>query len=244
MWSLPDIQRLNSQAQLNREKLEHAVQTGVLDGRRLRCKYSKNCLGQLWHQLWYDVFSDDPKGIITQCEYHCHQHGTPEGYFWCGACHRLMVENYTWEVYSTLSEDGQQVCLRCAAEYYIKDENNWIALTDEDIAVITFDVVRRKARHVLAVRMPVPEQIQFFDSLTLDSSTGGLIRGFADADPTPATAVEALREILRQAKEAGHDRALMILDGAYQFAVSIGVYVPAAIDAKHKANGGAREAVQ
>src|SRR6266550_1630060 len=38
MWSLPDIKRLNSEALLNRETLERAVQTGVLNGKRLRCE--------------------------------------------------------------------------------------------------------------------------------------------------------------------------------------------------------------
>ena len=80
MWSLPNIQRLNSEAYLNRSKLERAVQSGILDGKRLRCKYGNNCLGQLSHELWYDVFSDDPKGIITQCEHHYGPYGIPEGF--------------------------------------------------------------------------------------------------------------------------------------------------------------------
>lgn len=240
MWSLPDTKRLNSEAQVDRKRLEQkrleqAVLTGVLDGKTLCCEYGKNCAGQLSHQLWYDVFSADPKGILTQCELHWGRCGIPEGFFWCCACRRLMVKNYTWEAYSTDSKDPEKVCLvclRCAAERYIKDENNWIALTDEDIAVITFDVARRKACHVLAAGMPVPEQIQRFDSVTLDSSTDGMIRRFNCADSTPSTpkaAVERVREILDRAKDAGHGGALLICDGAYQFAVSVGVYVPSSL---------------
>ena len=239
MWSLPDIKRLNSDqssAQLNRQRLEQAVVTGVLDGRPLRCEYGKKCLGQLSHQLWFDVFSDDPKGIITQCEYHSRRYGRPEGFFWCGLCHRLMVENYTWELY-TVGEYGGRLCLRCAAEEYIENENNWIALTDEDIAVVTFDTLRQ-ARHVLGVSMPVPKQIRLFDSLTLDSSSGGLVRGFSYADPRPEAAVGALREILNRAQNVDHGRALLIIDGAYQFAFSIGVYVPAVMDPSQQADGG------
>jgi hypothetical protein len=38
--------------------------------------------------------------------------------------------------------------------------------------------------------------------------------------------VQELRDLLAQAKEDGHERAILILDAAYRFAVSIGVYVP------------------
>lgn len=115
---------------------------------------------------------------------------------------------------------------------------NWIALTDEEIAVVTFDTLRQ-ARHVLGVSMPVPKQIRLFDSLTLDSSSGGLVRGFSHADPRPEAAVGALREILNRAQNVDHGRALLIIDGVYEFAFSIGVYVRAAVmDPKQQANGG------
>jgi hypothetical protein len=231
MWSLPDIQRLNSEAHLNRKKLERAVLTGVLDGERLGCEHGDNCVGPLTHELWFDVFSNDPKGIVTQCEYHLEHYGTPAGFFWCEKCCRLMIENYTWELYRTASEDGEQLCLCAAAEQLIDNEDNWIALTDEDIAVVTFEVIRQ-ARHVVGVGTPVPKKIQLFDSITIDSSTGGAVRGFSSADPTPNGAVEQLQEILNQAKRAGYERAILIIDGGFQFAVSVGVYTRA------KANAG------
>jgi len=230
MWSLPDIRRINSDAQAKRKKLERAAGTGVLNCRRLKCNYGENCEGRLSHYLWFDVFSDDPKGIITQCEYHRDRDGTPEGYFWCDRCRRLMVESYTWERYDTVI-DGKRLCLLCAAQRYIEDEDNWLPLTDEDIAVVTFQVIRR-ARHVLGVGMRVPTQILLFNSLTLENSTGGLVRGFSSADPTPAAAIESIQQILRNARDAGHTRALLIIDGAYQFAVSVGVYVLANEDKK------------
>lgn len=235
MWSLPDIQRINSEAHINRRKLQQASRTDVLNGERVPCEHGENCQGPLFHELWYDIFSDDPKGIVTQCEFHRDQYGTPEGFFWCDGCCRLIVENYTWELYSTTNTEGEKICLRCAAEEYIADDDNWIALTGEDIAVITFEVVRG-ARHVLSVRMPVPTQISVFDIITLDSSTGGLVRGFTYADPTPDQGVETLRDILNRAKDAGHHRALLILDGAYQFATSIGVYVPATVESRSNGN--------
>lgn len=222
MWSLPDIQRLNRQRV---EKLEYAVRTGVLDGKTLRCECGKNdkkCRGALEHQLWYDVFSDDPKGIITQCEYHHCRYGRPEGFFWCGCCHRLMIENYSWEIY--VSEDGGQLCIKCAAQDYIENEDNWIPLRDEDIVVIGLETLRR-ARHVIGFGMPVPKQILRLDGLVLDSVSWGLVRELSYADPDPEAAVETLREILSQAKDAGFDRALLIADGMYELAFSIGVYI-------------------
>ena len=63
--------------------------------------------------------------------------------------------------------------------------------------------------------------------MTLDSSTGGLVLGFSSCAPTTDSGVEELREILHAAKAEDHKRAILILDGAYQFAVSIGVYVDA-----------------
>ncbi len=240
MWSLPDIQRLNCEALSDREKLERAVQTGFLDGRRLYCERGRICLGQLSHQLWYDVFSDDPKGILTQCDYH-RSYGIPEGFFWCAGCHRLMAENRTWEAYSTKGRDGGRICIPCAAEEYIADEDNWIPLTDEDIAVVTFDTLRG-ARHLLGLSMPVPKQIRLFDSVTFDSASCGIVRGFNRADDTPEAAVEAFRNILEEAKGAGHSRALLILDGAYEFAFTIGAYVPAEVVPRQKAGGKGRKA--
>src|SRR5690242_12205260 len=118
MWSLPDIQRLNSQAYANRRKLERAAQTGILDRHRLCCESGKQCSGSLRHELWFDIFSNDPTGILTQCERHC-VYGVPDGFFRCEQCDRLMIENYTWERYSITNEGGEQTCLRCAAKQYI-----------------------------------------------------------------------------------------------------------------------------
>lgn len=214
--SLPDLKRL-----------AEAVQTGVLDGKRLTCEYGRNCRGPLEHQLWYDVFGDSPKGIITSCEFHHCRYGRPAGFFWCGVCHRLMVENYASEIF--VGEDGSRLCMRCAAEDYVQNEDNWIPLTEEDICVVSFYTIQR-ARHVIGFGMPVPKKIQLFDSLVLDGVSWGLVRELSYADPDPEAAVEVLREILNQAKDAGNDRALLITDW-YELAVSIGVYV---MDAKQQ----------
>ena len=124
-----------------------------------------------------------------------------------------MIENYTWELYYTEGEDGL-VCLPCAAKRYIADDENWIELTDENIAAV--DVKRvRQAKQIIGVEMPVPDGIKFFDNVEFDSMDGHQISG------------GDIQAVLHAAKAKGHTKALLIMDAAYQFAVSIGVYVSA-----------------
>jgi hypothetical protein len=215
MWSLPDLIRLNSEAATNRKHLERAVRTGKLNGKTIPCEQADydgaNCGGSISCELWSDIFSDDPKGILAQCEYHCDRHGMPEGYFYCCACGRTLISNYTWEKFNTLV-DGEELCLPCACARYIADQQNWLLLTPEDIAAFDFDQMRR-APHVIGVKMPIPHAIRFLDNAEFDSMDGHQISG----DP--------IQSILDSAGEQGYTKALVVMDAAYQFAVSFGVYV-------------------
>jgi hypothetical protein len=228
MWSLPDIARLNSRASDSRVALQNAAETGFLNGEALECEhYGDNCTDELRRYLWYDIFSDDPKGVLTLCERHDGYFGNPtEGYFTCDSCQRIMAENYTWELYYLHDEaTGESLCLPCAAERYIAKEESWIELIPENIEAVDFNRVRQ-AKHVIGVKMPVPKSIEpYGDSVTLDSASGGKVRGFSSADSTPDSGVRELRDELTAAMEDGHKQALLILDGGFQFAVSIGVYV-------------------
>lgn len=238
MWSLPDIARLNSHAKDERVALINAVETGYLNGEKLECEHADNsCTEQMYHYLWFDIFSDDPKGVLTLCERHDGYSGSPTaGYFTCDSCQRVVVENYTWERYETTTDDGDSLCLPCAAERYIAEEANWIELTPENIESLDSNRVR-KAQHVIGVRMPIHKQIEpFGNGVTLDSSSGGMVRGLSSADPTPDSGVRELRDELTAAMEDGHKRALLILDGGYQFAVSISVYVEGRRGAKMTIN--------
>ncbi len=249
MWSLPDIQRLNRERLETAKKLEYAVRTGVLDGKTLRCecgKNDKNCRGPLEHKLWYDIYSDSPRGIVTQCEFHRTRFGRPENFFLCRDCERWMTKTYIYALPFEIDEDGWPVCLRCAGERYVENEDNWIRLREEDICAVTFSSIQR-ARHVLDVCMPSPDasspaarKIQLFDRVPLDNETFGLISGIGCQDPTPESAVEMIREILEEARHAKHDSALLIIDGVFQCAFTLGVYVwlvpavPAAVDPKQQ----------
>ena len=221
MWSLPDIKRMNVQAVVEVPSLEQQARTGTgPDGEKLTCDCAgwgggDSCSGDVYSQLWYDIFSDDPKGIISLCEDHEGYYGSPtEGYFTCDDCDKVFVENYTWEMYRVDDPDaGETYCLPCAAAHYIENEENWIELTAENIAAVDFDRAR-KAKHVIGVEMPIPKGIKFFDNAEFDSMGGGQISG------------STIQDILGAAKDKGYTKALLILDAAYQFAVSIGVYVP------------------
>jgi hypothetical protein len=226
MWSLPDIKRLNAEASNQKKALEKGARTGKLDGKKLTCEWHDHdapsrCEGELRHYLWRDIFSPDPKGIITLCEHHDGYYGSPtEGYFTCSDCGELYAENYTWELYYVNTEDGQ-VCLPCYAQRVINDEERWIQLTDANIEALSFEQVQ-KAPHCIGVKMPVPKEIRFVDNAEFDSMDGHSIS---------SSGVAGLRQTLLQLKAEGAPKALLILDAAYQFAVSVGVYVPAESEA-------------
>lgn len=226
MWSLPDINRMNAEASTSKRKLERAVRTGTLNRHKLTCEHEgDDCRGEQRRYLWYDIFSQDPKGVLTLCEKHDGYYGSPdEGYFDCVDCQRIMTENYTWELYYVNTDDGQ-VCLPCYAQRILSEPERWILLTDEAIDALTFEQIRQ-APHCIGVKMPVPEGIQYVNEVTFDSSTGGAVRGFSSADSTPDAGVAELRQILWDLKAIGETKAILILDGGYQFAVSIGVYAP------------------
>jgi len=40
-----------------------------------------------------DILSNDPKRLLLECDECCDRYGTPEGYFLCDGCERLMIEN-------------------------------------------------------------------------------------------------------------------------------------------------------
>lgn len=219
MWSLPNIVRMNEEAVRNRSKLERAAKTGKLNGKKIPCYYAGNgkCEGELRTYLVYDIFSDDPKEVIGLCEHHDGYYGSPaEGYFTCDDCLRVMLENYTWELYSHVGEDGI-LCLPCYAKRELEEDENWISLNDAAIDALTFSDIR-KAKHLIGVEMPVPKRIRFVNNVEFDSMDGHCISGGG---------LEEIKQTLHDLKSEGQARAILILDAAYQFAVSIGVYVPA-----------------
>jgi hypothetical protein len=214
MWSLPDINLMNSDKHQRQRTFKGAIKTGRMDGKDIPCDSAdENCKGEVYVEPFYDIFSDDISGLIAQCEYHRDREGTPEGYFYCDGCNRTMIENITWELYYAFHE-GSQLCLPCYAHEVLHEDSNWIDLNDDAAIESVTEKTVRKAPHCIGVRMPLPKGLEFRDSITFDSMDGHGING----------GVEDLKRYLRDLKADGYKRAILILDGGYQFASSIGVY--------------------
>jgi hypothetical protein len=203
MWSLPDLDRLNNEAARNKQAL--TVQ--------LRQPKNYPCDGcaipATAGELYYDIFSDDPKGAIFLCD--DHKNSPKEGFFVCEVCERLLIENYTWERYE---KDG--MCLSCAAKLFFDRKDNWI--DPKEVKEIIYEQGAPQfedgrlnvfaAPHVLGVRQPVPKGIQFIANAEFDGFDGHQISGFDF-----------------ETKLRSLDRPFaLVLDAGWQFAVSIGIY--------------------
>ncbi len=218
MWSLPDIKRLNDEAVKNASKLNKALETGYLDGIKIKCDWCDKPADAIYS--WYDVFSDDPKGIIGLCEEHDYYYGSPsEGFFICDDCERVFITNYTWELYYTDTEDGERICLNCAFDRYIKEKENWIISLKE----VNWERVIRSHHIIPAAGKHWEDYLIFVGNVEFDSLTGEKITGFSSTS-TKEDGLKDLWELIKKALSE-HKQCILILDAAYQFAVSIGVYV-------------------
>jgi hypothetical protein len=218
MWSLPDIKRLNEEAVKNAPKVRKAVETGFLDGTRITCDWCDETATYLYP--WYDVFSEIPKGIIGLCDEHDHYYGSPsEGFFICDDCGRVFITNYTWEYYFTDTEEGDQLCLNCAFDRYVKEKDNWLTSIEElDWQKIS------SSPHIIPVSgNHWGNCLTFVGNVEFDKLTGEKIIGFSSTS-TKDDGLNELRELVQKALTI-HKKCILILDAAYQFAVSIGVYV-------------------
>jgi len=216
MWALPDIKAMNNEAAANAAQLKRAVKSRKLGGKKLKCECADwgscgTCEGDIHTYLWYDIFSDDPKGILALCDKHDGYTGSPlEGYFTCEECGRVMIENYTWERY----ESGG-LCLNCLFDKNIGAPDNWI---DQEFCALPKDdavKIMRKAKHLIPVEgTHWKKHLEFIANAEFDSSDGHQISG---AD---------IQDIVKRAcTQASDGRCILILDAAYQFACSVGVYI-------------------
>jgi hypothetical protein len=223
MWSLPDIKSLNTRAAAAASKLKRVA----ISKRKPNCEHW-NCNSRATRSyLVYDIFSDDPKAVLHLCERHDGYSGDPmEGYFTCAHCARVMIENYTWERYR-VELDGETICLKCAAEAHFSDPKNWIEPQEVKSVILEpggaplFDAKSgvlnlARCQHVLGVEQPLPAGIKFVENAEFDSCDGHQISG---------------RRLLDVISDLDGQPFVLVLDAAYQFAVSIGIYVRA--DERH-----------
>ena len=215
MWALPDIGRLNADAA---SASHRALIKKQLQGKkRVDCKFCDQPACPESIQEYYDIFSDDPKGVVGLCEEHLNYYGGIEGvddlYFSCSNCNRLFVDHYTWERYIHYTEHGETLCVNCRAKEYVEDQDNWIPLSYERICSLTYSEIRA-SEHVMAVNGPTPEGIKYFD-------------GESQCDTSNERFALEIQKILLRAQSEGYSEAILIMDGAFQFTFSIGVYVRA-----------------
>ena len=107
--------------------------------------------------------------------------------------------------------------MNCYADEVLREDSEWIPLTTERIDALTFNDIKN-AKHIRAVDQPIPAGLDVLTNTEFDSYSGACISGGGLGE---------VQETLRQAQADGFTRAIVILDGAYQFACSLGVYVPA-----------------
>ena len=224
MWSLPNIIAMNARAAANRKSISHEAKLKKSVKHPCECCLKPSTV----HEKYFDIFSDDAKGVRHLCQ-KCDEDGRGnEGYFVCDSCGRLMVENYTWEIYRRIDPDSDEVqCLSCAAERHFANPDNWIdpklvkevvlaphnpRLNGNNVPLFnpaTGILNVGRCRHVLGVQQPRPQGIKFLENAEFDSTDGQQISG------------RRLLDIIQELDEP----FCPVLDAAYQFAVSIGLYV-------------------
>ena len=213
MWSLPEINRLNANAAANAKKLRREA----AGKRKPNCEIHGCTCRASQSTLWYDIFSDDPKGVIHTCVEHTAE-DDPE-LFRCENCERVMLDHYTHERYR-VELHGDVLCLKCAADRYFDIPRHWIEPQNVKRVVLkpgegelfntTMGVLNiAHCPHVLGVKQPLPAGIELYDNAEFDSCDGRQISGYS------------LLDIVRRLDQP----FCPVLDATYQFAVSVGIYV-------------------
>ncbi|MFA5032871.1 MAG: hypothetical protein WC614_07620 [bacterium] len=214
MWSLPDINKMNDEAVKQWRAEKRKQKKDILKGQECEICGNKATI----FKNYYDIFSKTPKGHIFLCGEH--QDETPEGYFTCSDCQRIMAENYTWENYY-VDVDGDRLCLKCYFEREVNNPNNW--LNKEAVDKLTFEQVR-KSKHLIAVESKYWQgAIDCISNVEFDYG-GGRLTGSSSCENTPNGGVREIKEICYTALEK-HNKVMLITDGCYQFSLSLGIYV-------------------
>ena len=216
MWALPDINAMNARAAADAAKLRRALHRGP--GKRQKCEYYGCEEHAVASVPWFDIFSDHPKGLIHTCLEHDAE--AVGEMFRCEECDRVVADHYTWERYQ-VELNGRNLCLKCAAEEYFTDPANWI--DPKRVKEVGFDrngaplfapatgfLNLARSRHVLGVKQPLPKGIEFVANMEFDSEDCRQISGLP-----PMALIQQL----------DCEEFCPVMDAAYQFAVSIGVYV-------------------
>lgn len=135
MMCLPSIARLHDSREAARKELAKS--------KMLTCdccceEFPKDAPGAVKEEYWSPLIKDKPSGLIFICpkcrEENEENYGNSYGedsYFECEDCGKVHVVNYSWELYRVITEDGESICMACAAEREL-DESSERWLTSEE----------------------------------------------------------------------------------------------------------------
>ena len=239
MFCLPNIKRLNDEAASREIKRE--IEDLIANPQVHPCQVCQ------WHDInrqadyahpFHDIYSNDAKGVLFVCDEHEGYGGEPyEGYFRCEKCDRVLVENYSWEMFFVYVEEHGTLCLPCALKTFIANHENWVDPRrvknadfvdfEERIFIAETGTLNLAAiEHLIGVRMPIPKSLVFYRNVEFD----GLSKcELATTMSTfgPGHGEHSVLSVIEEIAEQGYTECLVILDAVYQFAASIGVYVSA-----------------
>jgi hypothetical protein len=222
MWSLPQMDKINRIAKSAAHK--KAIRK-ALKNKKAVCDYhSEQCNGDVHVQPYYDIFSEDEKGVVSICSYHENLYGSPpEDFFECCSCSKTYQSFITWERYDVHDEDGNVYCINCYRDKFLRDSSNFISLLDDDsIERFSFEDVKR-APHLLAVQQPCPTNLKCHASVLFDSGSGETVTSSCSTSPQ-INGVNELKDALRQMKAEGEEKAVLIMDQAWQFCCQVSLY--------------------
>ncbi|MDD5529535.1 MAG: hypothetical protein PHX21_05835 [bacterium] len=233
MWCLPSIERLNNEAIARRKSEKKKTAKQILRGKV--CEFCGTRKATTFVD-YFDVFSNVPKGkifICKKCDEEGKIHDNDDSYFYCDSCNRWMITNYTWERYDTWDEENGHLCLNCALKRAIANPGNW--LKKEDIEKLTVEQIQR-CKHLIPVEGTYYKQeLEYINNVELDNFCGGRLIDSSTCG-TPNSGLQEIKKIcLETLKE--HDEVMLLIDGAYQFSKSIGIYVRKQSPIKNKTSG-------
>lgn len=226
MWLLPNITAMNQAAATGKAALQQALHSGIdpATGELIECDLCDATATE--RQLYFDIFSDDPKGIVGTCDQH--EGYEQENFLYCSRCEQLFIRNYTWESYSHISE-GEEICLNCWADEVLADDSPyWIDLERFRPEQFTWDILRL-APHCIAVsgerRVTDKHSLTLIGNVEVDNFTGGRVVSSSHSEPGYGGSVAEVATKLQDAQADGFKRAVVLVDAQYQFATSLGIYV-------------------
>ena len=221
MWCLSSMADQNKRAASAAHKKE--IRKALRNKKAVCDSESDQCSGDVTSREYFDIFGSYAKGVVHTCS-HCEElYGSPpSGYFECACCSKWFVENYTHELYFAHDENGDTVCLNCFRDRYLSKPDNFLSLDDDSIERFSFEDVK-KAPHLLAVQQSKPPNLKCHASVLFDSGSGETVTSSCSTSPQ-INGVNELKDALRQMKAEGEEKAVLIMDQAWQFCCQVSLY--------------------